>query len=104
MKSLMTFFIFSTFLFSGSFGLQCYSGIYPNITTYTCSPNRSNFCAIVHYKSGSLDQCEEETCTELDCTNDYFCEEPGIFYENDLYGLKFEINCCEKYLCNLLII
>ena len=100
----MKFVFFPFFLFSSCFGLQCYSGIYPNLTTNTCPPYQSNFCAIVHYKNGTFDKCEEETCTELACTDNKFCKEPGISSEHELYGMIFEINCCEKDLCNLLII
>ena len=101
MKTFMTFLAFFTFLFSGSFSLQCYFGIYPNITLNTSPCYNSKFCAIVKYKNGTFDNCENEVCIEIACDYGDFCKEPGISYEHEIEGMKFEINCCEKDLCNL---
>ena len=102
MKNLMKYILFSIFVFRGSFGLKCYFGFYPNLTTFTCPSSMSNFCAIVQYKSGSFNvDCEEEICKEFACTNYEYCKEPGISYKDELDGMKFEINCCEKDLCNV---
>ena len=97
----MTFLVFFTFLFSSSFSLQCYFGIYPNFSPNTSLCYNSKFCAIVKYKNVTFDKCEKEVCTEMACDYGDFCKEPGISYEHEIEGMKFEINCCEKDLCNL---
>ena len=100
MKTLITNLIIFSFLIKVSSGLQCYFGNYSVLTKSICSQHRSDFCAILKFKSGTFDNCGQETCTDLGCTDNEFCKEPGISSEHELYEMKFEINCCEKDLCN----
>ena len=100
MKTLIVFIVFLCCLVSGSFSLQCYYGNSSDFKGLTCPGYISDFCAIFKFKSGTFDNCGQEICTDLSCTDNEFCKEPGIF-KQEYSGMKFEIDCCEKDLCNI---
>ena len=100
MKTLILFLVYFCLLFSDSSSLQCYTGNLTNLSNISCS-EYSSFCAIYKYRSGTFDTCNEQICKEMDCTDNAICKEPGISYQREIYGMKYEMSCCEEDLCNL---
>ena len=100
MKTLTAIIVILCCSISGCFSLQCYFGNSSDFIGKTCEGYSSDYCAIFKFKNGTFDNCGQEICTDLGCTDNEFCKEPGVS-KHEYYGMQFEVNCCEKDLCNI---